>query len=312
VLPAIGFLIAGLLALALYLYVSDPTPEEFEVDRDLFPYQSRFLELEGGGRLHYIDEGKGQPLLLLHGNPTWAFLYRDIVAELKDEFRLVVPDYPGFGLSTAPDGYGFTPAEHAVTVDELVRRLDLRDVIIMMQDWGGPIGFDVALKNPERTQGFVIGNTWAWPLERTGQKTFSTLMGGWPGQFGAWCCNGVVRLFMSRGVATRLSAQELGMYLGPFSRRDSRSPTHIFPAQLRDAHAFLDGIYRNLNRLSDRPALLVWGMKDFAFQAPERERFEALFPDHETVLLKNAGHFIQEDSPREIAAAIRDWRRKGF
>jgi haloalkane dehalogenase len=302
----------GLLALVSYLYFSDPTPDELKIDQELFPYQSRFLALESGSRLHYLDEGEGQTLLLLHGNPTWSFLYRHIVSELRDEFRLVVPDYPGFGLSTAASGYGFTPAEHAGAVDALLQQLDLRDVIVMVQDWGGPIGFDVALKNPERIKGFVIGNTWAWPMERPGHKAFSALMGGWPGQFGAWCCNGVVRFFMSRGVATGLSDPELAMYLGPFSRRDSRSPTHVFPAQLRDAHELLASIFRDLNGLSDRPVLLVWGTKDFAFQAPERERFEALFPEHETVLLKDAGHFIQEDAPREIAAAIRGWHGRRF
>ena len=290
-----------------YLYLSDPTPDNFKVDKALFPYESHYIDLENGARIHYVDEGKGKTLLLLHGNPTWSFLYRKIIAELKGEYRLIAPDYPGFGLSSAPKGYGFTAAEQAQAINEFVQKLDLQDTTIMVQDWGGPIGFDVALSNPDRISAFVIGNTWAWPLERTGQKVFSTLMGGVPGQLTSWCCNGVVRFFMSRGVVNSLSNAELAMYLAPFSQYDKRSQTHIFPAQLQDADKFLSHISENLHTLSDRPVLLVWGMKDFAFQEPERSRFESTFPKHKTILLENAGHFIQEDSPKEIADAIRDW-----
>jgi len=180
----------------------------------------------------------------------------------------------------------------------------------MMQDWGGPIGFGVALQNPERVSRFIIGNTWAWPLERTGQKTFSALMGGWPGQFASWCCNGVVQFFMNKGVVNKLSEDKLAMYLAPFREKHRRTPTHIFPAQLRDATPFLSKIHQHINSLSNRPALIVWGLQDFAFQEPERIRFESIFPKHKTVLLKNAGHFIQEDSPNEIADAIRKYYQK--
>ena len=312
ILLSITILMVGILAFYAYLYFSDPTPEKFEIDRELYPFQPHFISLKDGGRLHYIDEGEGPILLLLHGNPTWSFLYRDIVFALKDRFRLIAPDYPGFGLSVAGEGFSYTPDEHARAISELVRKLNLRDVVIMVQDWGGPIGFKVALDNPERINGFVIGNTWAWPLERAGQKGFSMLMGGWPGQFGAWCCNAVVRFFMSKGIANAISDRELAMYLGPFTKRESRAPTHISPAQLRDAHAFLADIYAGLPTLADRPALLTWGMQDFAFKEPERTRFESLFPKHKTLLLENAAYFIQEDAPAEIAEAIREWHGKQF
>jgi len=283
---------------------------KFDVDRNLFPFESRYLTLSNGARVHYVDEGQGPVLLLLHGNPTWSFLYRDIIAALKGDFRLIAPDYPGFGLSSAPAGYGYTAAEHAAAMSGLVEKLDLKDVTIVMQDWGGPIGFALAEQHPERVRGLVIGNTWAWPLERTGQKMFSALMGGWPGQFAAWCCNGVVRFFMWKGVATGLSDAALEMYLAPFKNQEARAPTHIFPKQLQDASPFLENVYRNLNKLADRPALILWGQKDFAFQEPERLRFETLFPNHQTVLLENAGHFIQEDAHAQMSTAIRAWHLK--
>jgi haloalkane dehalogenase len=98
--------------------------------------------------VHYVDEGTGAPLLLLHGNPTWSFLYRKIIVGLRDRYCCIAVDYPGFGLSTPRRGYGFTPAEHAKVLEELVDHLDLRDITLMVQDWGGPIGFAVATRQP--------------------------------------------------------------------------------------------------------------------------------------------------------------------
>ncbi len=284
-----------------------PPQPKFRPDHTQFPWPSKWLKLKNGATIHYIDEGTGPVLLLLHGNPTWSFLYRHIIAGLKDHFRCIAPDYPGFGLSHAPEGYDFSAASQVHVMSSFVEALDLRDMTIMMQDWSGPIGLSIALASPDRVRGFVIGNTWAWPLERRGQKMFSRLMGGPPGRVLAWCCNGIVRFFMWKGIATRLDKNALKMYLAPFSKSRDRAPTHIFPRQLRAAAPFLADIYRRLPELADKPVLLVWGEKDFAFQAPERRRFEALFPDHKTITLPNAGHFIQEDAPNEIISAIKQW-----
>jgi haloalkane dehalogenase len=145
---------------------------------DLYPFDGHVAELDAA-RVHYVDEGSGPPLLLLHGNPTWSFLYRDVVKGLRDRYRCIAPDYPGFGLSgPAAGGYGYTPAEHAAVIEQLVMRLELRDVTLMAQDWGGPIGFAVATRHPDRFAAFVIGNTWAWPKSDPGTQVFSRLMGG--------------------------------------------------------------------------------------------------------------------------------------
>ena len=113
------------------------------VDDKLFPFKSRFVELSGNV-VHYVDEGEGPILLMLHGNPTWSFVYRNVIAELSGSFRCIAPDYPGFGLSTPAPGYEFHPADHARVVGEFVDRLDLRDVTLIAQDWGGPIGLTAA------------------------------------------------------------------------------------------------------------------------------------------------------------------------
>src|ERR671935_3086202 len=109
------------------------------VPEDLFPFESRYADV-AGSRVHYVEGGSAPPLLLLHGNPTWSFLYRDLIKALRDRYRCIAVDYPGFGLSRAAPGYGFTPAEHADVLEKLVLELDVRDATMMVQDWGGPIG----------------------------------------------------------------------------------------------------------------------------------------------------------------------------
>ncbi len=153
---------------------------DFEPESEFFPFESRWFD-SSAGPIHYIDEGRGKPLLLLHGNPDWSFLYRKIVVGLRDRFRCVAMDYPGFGLSVHPDdSYGYTSAEHAVVVRELVEHLDLADMVVMGQDWGGPIGMDVASRMPERISGLVMGNTWFWPAGSFMLNSFSRLMGSPP------------------------------------------------------------------------------------------------------------------------------------
>lgn len=271
----------------------------------LYPFESNFLDLEGH-RLHYVDEGQGPTLLLLHGNPTWSFLYRHLIVRLRGRFRCVAPDYPGFGLSRARPGYDFRAASQAAVLAAFVERLDLRNVIAFGQDWGGPIGFHVASGRPERFDGFIIGNTWAWPLDGDPHfERFARLLGGPVGAWAIRWLNAFVNVMIPLGLHTaRLSKAEMNAYRAPFSTREAREATHVFPRELVEAGAFLREVESGLSRLRHLPALIVWGLHDFALRRRERERFENEFPDHETVLLRHAGHFIQEDAPEEIAEAI--------
>lgn len=284
-----------------------PPSRTFAPDRALYPFASHWIDLRDGGRMHYLDEGSGPVLLLLHGNPAWSFLYRNIIPRLSRSFRCIAPDLPGFGLSTAAPGFGFSAREQAATVLELIDRLEITDATVMMQDWGGPIGFWTAQQRPERIGRLIIGNTWAWPFDRRGPRFFSALMGGLPGRLSAYAFNGVVRFFFGKGVATPLPPDVLAMYLAPFSRRATRRPTHIFPHELTAAEPFLREVERGLPALASKQALILWGDKDFAFKEHERARFRTLFPDHRDVTLQGAGHFIQEDAPEAICVAIEDW-----
>lgn len=274
------------------------------VPGSLYPFTDRF-----SSGVHYVDEGAGPPLLMLHGNPTWSFLYRALILALRDRYRCVAPDYPGFGLSVPPSGYGFTPAEHAAALERLVLELDLSDVTLMVQDWGGPIGFAVATRHPERFTAFVIANTWAWPKSDPGTQVFSRFLGGPLGRYLILQRNFFVERILPGGVRRRkLTPEVMDAYRGPFPDPDSRRPTWVFPRAILASRTFLAEVERGLPALADRPALITWPTRDVAFREAERRRWEELFPEHRTVQIEGAGHYVQEDAPEELVAAIRDWR----
>ena len=134
------------------------------VSDDLFPFESRFLALPPDHRMHYIDEGRGEPLVFVHGNPAWSFLFRHPVRQLRSEFRCVAPDHIGFGLSSrSARREDHHPESHARRLAALLDHLDLREITLFMNDWGGPIGLDFARKHPERVKRLVIANTWDTP-----------------------------------------------------------------------------------------------------------------------------------------------------
>lgn len=274
-------------------------------DESLFPFESRFLDLDGG-RVHYVDEGQGPTLLMLHGNPTWSFMHRHLIQRLRDRFRCVALDYPGFGLSEAPEDYGFRIHEHVGIVERLIDELDLDAITPVMNDWGGPIGMTVAVRHPERIVAFVIGNTWADTDIPARARVFSRVLGGTLG-------NLLVRRldFFTRGmpkmVQRDLSEQELEMYRGPHPTPESRAPLQMMPREILAARSLLEEIERGIGWVADRPALIVWGAQDPVFGEDKRRHFESIFPDHRTVILEQAGHYLWEDAPDEIAAAINEW-----
>ena len=280
-------------------------------DESLYPFASRFAEVEGA-RVHYLDEGTGPVLLMLHGNPTWSFLYRKLVVGLRDQFRCIAVDYPGFGLSTAPTGYGFTAAEHAKVVAGLVDQLGLDGITPIVQDWGGPIGMAMAVRHPDRFQAFIIGNTWAWPL--TGNKTaerFSSLLGGErTGKVLVDRFNVFVNVFVRRGMRRRTPTEaEMRMWRGPFPTRESRLPVLVFPREIVSATPLLREVEQGLGKIADKPALLLWADKDVAFRKPELERFQSIFFRSTTYMLRGAGHYWQDDAGEEAVLAIKDWWR---
>lgn len=279
---------------------------DFAPSPALYPFESRYFASRTGGRVHYVDEGEGPPILFLHGNPTWSFLYRRIVARLRSRFRCVALDYPGFGLSERPDPYGYTAAEHAAVVGELADHLGLDGLVVMGQDWGGPIGLSFAASAPERIAGFVLGNTWFWPLRGLPDVVFPLSVSSPPAQLAFTRLNSFVELGIPLGTARRLSREEMDHYRKVQPSPAMRRGIAALARQTLLAGSWLEALSAAVpGALGAKPALLTWGMRDPALH-PARfvPRVRAAFADSTLVELPRARHFIQEDAPDEIAEAI--------
>ncbi|MGB3482428.1 MAG: alpha/beta fold hydrolase [Mycobacterium sp.] len=278
------------------------------VDDGLFPFQSRFIDIDGHS-VHYVDEGSGPTLLLLHGNPTWSFLWRDVISALRDDFRCIAVDYPGFGLSTARPGYRYLPEEHAEVVTGFVDALGLSEVTLVGQDWGGVIGLAAAQRRPGVFDRLVLANTWAWPVNGVLHfEAFSRIAGGPAMRFLVRRLNLLVNAFIPTGHRRRTpTAAEMDHYRLALDTPQRRQACAVLPGRVLASKAFFAEVEAGLAGLADLPTLIVWGDADIAFRARERERLEATFPDHRTVIVEGAGTYVESDAPEEFVAAIRDW-----
>ena len=164
---------------------SESTSRPDWVSDDLYPFESRFFLAPPDHRMHYIDEGAGDPLVFVHGNPAWSFEFRHVIRELRSEFRCVAPDHVGFGLSSrSARREDHHPESHARRFAAFLDHLGLRDITLFMTDWGGPIGLDFARRHPERVRRLVIANSWCWPVgDDFHFRAFSFLMSSWIGQY---------------------------------------------------------------------------------------------------------------------------------
>jgi haloalkane dehalogenase len=250
-----------------------------------------------------VDEGSGTPVLMCHGNPTWSFLYRGIIGRLAERFRCIAIDYPGFGLSDRPSGYGYTAAEHAEVVGALVDHLDLDGFIVMGQDWGGPIGLSTATERADRVAGLVFMNTWYWPADSLSMKTFSRVMSSRPMQRRILEKNFFVERLIPAGTTRKLSAEEMEHYRAVQPTAEARAGVAVFPRQIRAAGPWLGQLAQQAPAaLGSKSIQLVWARKDRAFGSSRFvERWKTDFPDAGIVELPDANHFLQEDAPEEIA-----------
>ena len=281
-----------------------PGVRPFEVDEVLYPFASHWFEMDGVA-MHYLDEGEGVPVVMLHGNPTWSFLYRKVVRKLSVACRCIVPDYPGFGFSDHPKGYGYTPQEHAAWVKSLLAHLNLESYVLVLQDWGGPIGLSVGVERPEKVAGFLLLNTWCWPATLA-MKTFSWAMGGPHREWLQQKHNFLVRKVLPAGISgpSKYDPDVMDAYTGPFPTWESRQGVAEFPRQLRKAKPWLKAIERRLARLKGVPKEMVWAMKDpaYGYESVIR-RWRSYFPDIFVTREPEASHFLPEDCADTIVAA---------
>jgi len=278
----------------------------FVPDPELFPFESKWFE-SSVGRVHYIDEGHGRPLLLMHGNPDWSFLYRRMIPLLRDDFRCIAMDYPGFGLSDHPESYGYRPGDHGQIVTELVRHLDLQDAVILGQDWGGPIGMDVAARDPERFTGLVFGNTFFFPALRL-QRIFGTIVNSDIARHQVMKRSLFVRRMLPALVQVHLSDGELAHYDDVAPTYRSRIGHATFLASIVGEDRWLAELELRVDAtLLDKPMLRILGYKDKPLTTKEFvAKWDEKYPDAVTLDLPDAGHFWQEDEPEQVSAAIRN------
>jgi haloalkane dehalogenase len=276
------------------------------VPDDLYPFEDRWLAIDGH-RVHFVDEGAGPPLLLLNGNPSWSFGWRDVILGLRGSFRCIAPDYPGFGLSEAALGFDYTPRSQSQVVERLVDLLGLDGMVVFGYAWGGPIGLGLAGRRPELVRALVIANTWAWPDNRLRVRLFSALMGGPLSPLLVDRLNLMLRLYLPFNLKRgRLTDAERAAYEGPFPR-PKRSIMGVFPREIIRGRGWLREVEANLPRLAAKPALIVWPDSDPGFGDAELAGWQARFPGAPTVLLTRTGQFIDEDAPDDVAAAILAW-----
>lgn len=282
------------------------TRDTLPLDRPAHPGRTLVVD---GHRLHVVDRGSGPTLLMLHGNPTSSAVWGGVVDRLAGRFRCVAPDLPGFGRSEAAPGFDGRPSSLATVVEHLVERLDLRDVVLVAQDWGGPVGLRVAQRLPERFAGLVLGNTWGWPV--TGDphfERFAAAVGGPVGRLLARRTNAVVRVMLPAGHRRRrLSRAERRGYRAAFGTPERRAVTSAMAREITASAPFLAEVERGLPALRHLPVLLVWADRDIAFRDVERDRWLRELPGATLAPVPGAGHFVQSDAPEEFAAAVGAW-----
>jgi haloalkane dehalogenase len=278
------------------------------VDRDVYPFQSRWLELPEG-RLHYLDEGEGEPVLFAHGTPTWSFEYRHLIRALRGSHRCIAPDHLGFGLSDRPANARYTPEAHAGRLRAFVDSLGLRRFSLVVHDFGGPIALPLALDTPERVSRLVVLNSWMWSFADDPEMTKrARMVSGGLGRFLYRRLNASLRLITpsAYGDRRKLTKAIHAQYLAVFRDADSRERVLWALARaLTESSAHYDSLWQRRERLAGLPALVVWGMKDTAFRPKQLDRWRQTLPHASIVEVAGAGHWPHEEEPETVAAALR-------
>ena len=276
-----------------------------------------------GLRLHYLDEGdeSAESVVMVHGNPSWSFYYRKLVLALQDNFRCVVPDHIGMGLSDKPtdETYHFTLDQRVDDLESLLDHLNITDnMTLVLHDWGGMIGMAFATRHPERIKRLVILNTSAfhlpkdktvpWQLKLSRIPVISTILNQGLNVF----ARGAVKQCVTR---QPMSPEVATAYLAPYDNWSHRRAVKKFvfdiPLKVGDtAYATVDKVDRTIGQFSDRPMLVCWGMNDFVFDYHFLQEWETRFPNAEFHRFEDAGHYVLEDASDDIIPLVKDFMRK--
>lgn len=277
------------------------------INRDLYNYNVKTFQVPAG-RMTYVDEGQGDPIVMVHGNPTWSFVYRKLINGLSDSYRCIAVDHIGFGQSDKPYDWSYRPQAHAENLARLLDSLDLKNITLVVQDWGGPIGLSYAVEHPERIKSLVILNTFMWSVK--GQRYyegFSGFMGGPVGRFLCRYFNGFVRLVVPRayGDRSKLTPEIQRHYLDALPTGDSRKGSWVFPREIIGSSDWLATLWDRRDHITSKPTLFAWGMKDIAFRQDILDIWQQTIPHGEVHRFENAGHYVQDEEGEAIAGLMR-------
>ncbi len=283
--------------------------------RDLYPFESHWLDLDGLC-YHYLDQGEpdAPPILMLHGNPTWSFYYRTLIPALSERYRVIVPDHIGCGLSDKPQHYPYTLGQHIENVERLIAALSLAAITLVVHDWGGAIGMGYATRYPQNVARSVVFNTAAFyqpalPL-RIKMCRIPAL-----GDVAIRGFNGFARLALRWATSRpeRFTSQVRAGYLAPYNSWQNRIALHRFVQDIplerwHRSRQTLGEIEARLTVLQDRPMLIIWGDDDFCFTTRDfLSEWQRRFPQAEVHLLAGAGHYVVEDAYERILPLMKDF-----
>ena len=284
-----------------------------------YPFTPQRFDVRPGLSMSYLDEGPrdGEVVVMLHGNPSWSYYWRNLVSGLSDRYRCIVPDHIGMGLSDKPsdERYDYTLQSRVDDVASLLRHLGITGpVTLAVHDWGGMIGFGWALSHAEQVKRLVITNTAAFPLPKAKPMPWQIALGrDW--KFGAF----IIRAFNAfsggasyLGVEKKMPADVRRAYVSPYDSWANRISTVRFMQDIPlgpgdKAWTLLEEAGRRLPEFADRPALLGWGLKDFVFDQHFLAGFRAALPQAEVHAWDDAGHYVLEDKAAELVPLIRDF-----
>lgn len=280
------------------------------LDTQAYPFAPRYVELSSGF-MHYVDEGRGTPVLLVHGTPTWSFEYRHLIKTLSPHVRCVAPDHLGFGLSERPGRFSYTPEAHAAALKEFVARLGLDQFTLVVHDFGGPIGLPLCFDRSVRVSRLVILNSWMWPFDDDAEmRRKAAIAGGAIGRLLYEYVNFSLKVIMPSAYGDRstLTPAIHRQYLEVFRDRRARVQVlHALARALSGSRDFYASLWAQADALKSIPTLIIWGMKDSAFPPSLLARWRALLPNAKVVELAGAGHWPHEEEPDAVARAVLDW-----
>jgi len=262
-----------------------------------------------GLRMHYVDQGMGNAIVMLHGNPTWSFFYRSLIDGLSKTNRVIVPDHIGMGLSDRPQLADYSLSFHIENIEKLIEHLNLKDITMVVHDWGGAIGFGYIVKHLHNVKKIVVLNSAAYFDAKV--PWWISLCRSRPGSFLVRRLNLFARAATRMAVHTKLPKEIRAKYLMPYDTFNNRIGIYAF---LRDiptkkehrTRQLLDCIESELSKIKSE-ILILWGARDFCFTKHFYERWKTFYPHAKTKLYQNAGHYILEDVPGEVLKEIEEF-----